>query len=267
MTRHPYIYASLIRRLAAGSFIFFSCTGIATRAPNIDEYCDTEYESLSDDTKYPGWGERIEHWISLESKCGGNARYELRLAALYSLADRVDEAREALKRGLRTKSVLEKDLRLSLFDLDLRQGRLVEAEERALALIKEFPDWRGGHRALGQILMTQERFEESVSELELANKLEANAGTYTLLTMAYYKLGRYRESARSMQQALRLDRSKLTHTDAVLATAYSLVALGYTAQADDLLKKHAAVQPKALQVPAYAEAVRQVQAASAKTSN
>jgi len=236
-------------------------------ASDIDEYCDSQYKSLSDETKYQDWDQRIRQWQSLEPKCGATTRYQLRLGALYTLANKDEQARETLNRGLRSKSAVEKELRLSLFDLDLRQVKLAEAESGALSLVRDFPDWQGGHRALGQIRMAQHRFEESVSELETANKLGAEAGTYILLTMAYFKVERYRDAVQSMQRALRMDRRKLAHTDGVIATVYSLMALGYVAEADDLLKRHAGVRPDAPQVPAYAKATQRVQAALAQINS
>jgi hypothetical protein len=47
------------------------------------------------------------------------------------------------------------------------------------------------HRALGQVRLVQERFEEIVANLQAANAVEVTSGTYILLTRAYYELHRY----------------------------------------------------------------------------
>jgi tetratricopeptide (TPR) repeat protein len=78
--------------------------------------------------------------------------------------------------------------------------------------------------------------------------------------MVYYKLKRYRESALSMQRALRLDRDALSHTQSVVAAAYSLVALGHAPEADDLLTKHLTVQPDAAKDSYYQAAVDRIKA-------
>lgn len=236
----------------------------AMSAVNTGVDCEAAFAAVSDDAKYQDLAAKIAQWSSLEAQCGGTGQYELRLGALYTLANKDQQAREALTRGLRVKSEYDKDIRLSLFDLDLRQGRVADAEQGATALIAEFPQWRGGHRALGQVRLVQGRFEESVTELEAANTIEPSSGTYTLLTMAFYKLQRYRESAVSMQRALRLDRAALAHTQAVVAAAYSLVALGHVPEADDLLKQHASVQPNSAKDRSYSAAVSRVQAEIAK---
>jgi tetratricopeptide (TPR) repeat protein len=220
--------------------------------------CEAEFAALANEKKYPDLAARIARWASLEPKCGGDGAYELRLGALYTAANRDQEARAAFTRGLRVKSDYVKETRLSLFDLDLRAGDLERAQKGAADLIAEFPQWRGGHRALGQVRLAQGRFEESVTKLEAANAIEPSSGTYTLLTMAYYKLDRYRETAQSMQRALRLDRDALLHTQAVVAAAYSLVALGYPPEADDLLTRHRLVQPDASEDPYYVAAVTRV---------
>lgn len=228
--------------------------------------CEKEFAMVTNDAEYQDHSARIARWKSLESECGGNGQYELRLGALYTLANRDEEAREVLARGLRIKSEYAKDIRLSLFDLDLRSGRLAEAEREANALIAEYPQWRGGHRALGQVRLVQQRFDDSVAELEAANAIEASSGSNALLAIAYYKLHRYRESALSMQRALRLDRSSLANTSAVVAAAYSLVALGHVPEADDLLKNHKTVHPSASEDASYVAAVKRVEAAVAEQS-
>jgi tetratricopeptide (TPR) repeat protein len=228
--------------------------------------CDAEFVALKAGGNRSDLSSRIERWKALASQCSGTGQYELRLGALYTLANRDAEAREALTRALTLKTDYLRDIKLSLFDLDLRSGALQVAEKRALELVSEFPEWRGGHSALGKMRLVQGRFEESISELEEANAIEPASGTYTLLTMAYYKKNLYLESARSMQRALRLDRAALEHAQAVVAAAYSLVALGHVPEAQDLLEKHKSVQPRAADDPFYARAVETVREANASQS-
>lgn len=235
---------------------------ISIFAPTAWADCDSQFVALNAGDNRGDLSSRIERWKALAPQCSGTGEYELRLGALYTLANRDTEARKTLTRALTLKTDYLRDIKLSLFDLDLRSGALQVAEKRALELVSEFPKWRGGHRALGQVRLVQGRFEESISELEEANAIEPASGTYTALTMAYYKKDLYLESAQSMQRALRLDRAALEHTQAVVAAAYSLVALGHVSEAQDLLDKHKSVQPQAGDDPFYARAIETIREAN-----
>lgn len=94
---------------------------------------------------------------------------------------------------------------------------------------------------------------------DLENKIKRlespSSPAYRLLAIAYYKVDRPRDSAIAMQKALKINMDALEDTQAVCAVAYSLVAIGELAAADDdLLVKHLKVRPGASEVPAYQKA-------------
>ena len=200
---------------------------------------------------FPDLPSKISRMEALASQCRGTGIYESRLGTFYSEAGRLEDARKLLLSGLTHNTAYSKELRLGLFYVDFRQEKMTDAEKQASSLLSDFPTWAGSYNAIAQVQLLQGRFQEAVQNLEHANQLEADAGTYALLTMAYYKLGRPKDAVVAMQHALRLNRSLVGHTQAVCATVYSLVALGYIAEADDLLTKHLRVKPEAASDPTF----------------
>jgi len=233
-----------------GTFAMNSVEAMASTTAKVD--CDAEFVRIMEDAQqYPDARSKTNRLESLGSQCEGTGIYESRLGGLYSEQGRYDDARKVLLSGLGRETQYNKQIRIALFDVEFRQQHLPKAEAEALALIKDFPDWVGGYGALGQVRLVQHRFQEGIEDLERANSLEPTSGAYTLLAMAYYQVDRPRDSAIAMQKALRIDKDALAHTQAVCATAYSLVALGHLPEAEDLLAKHLKVQPKAVNDPTY----------------
>jgi tetratricopeptide (TPR) repeat protein len=213
--------------------------------------CEAEFVQVMEDvSRYPDLQSKIKRMEAM-AQCKGTGIYESRLGEFYTQAGRYTEARDVIRSGLSRKSGYEKNLRLGLSGVDFHQGNLSLAEDEARALIKNYPEWAGGYGALAEVQLVQQHFQDGIENLERANVLEPSSGAYTLLTMAYYKMNRPRDAAVAMQKALRLDRDALKHTQAVCATAYSLVALGHLPEAEELLVKHLTVQPGAANDPTY----------------
>lgn len=234
-------------------------------AGGTDAGCDTEFNKImQDDVSYPDLATKTKRWEALGARCSGTGSYESRLGTFYTRAGRYDAARQVIRRGLARKTAYEKELRLALSDIEFREGALDKSEEQSLALIRDFPDWAGGHVALGETRLVQGRIPEGIQSLERANSLSPSSGAYTLLAMAYYKTGRPRDSVVSMQKALKLDAAALRHTQAVCATVYSLLAIGEMTAADDLLTQHLQVQPTASGDPVFKRAAAAVKQRQAK---
>lgn len=216
--------------------------------------CESEFARIMEDGRYVQLGSKIKRWEALGPRCAGTGIYESRLGTFYTQAKRYDAAKEIINQGIAKKTGYEKELRLALFAVEFRQERLQESEMQALSLVKDFPKWAGGYSALGEVRLVQHRFLEAIDYLERANSLTPISGVYVLLAMAYYKVDRPRDSVIAMQNALKLDVEALRHTQAVCAAAFSLVAIGKLAAADDLLIKHLRVQPAAISDPTFQEA-------------
>lgn len=216
--------------------------------------CEAEFVEIMEGSRYTDLGSKIKRWEALRPQCARTGTYEANLGTLYTQAEKYEVAKKIVREGLAKKTNAEKDLRLVLYDIDARQGKLRESEAQARSLIKDFPDWHGGYVALGETLLIHGRLYEGVDNLERANSLTPNLAAYKLLAIAYYKIGRPRDSAIAMQKAIKIHKGALKDTQAVCATAYSLVAIGEFAAADDLLVKHLRVQPTASNDPTYQKA-------------
>jgi tetratricopeptide (TPR) repeat protein len=258
-----------VRNSAAGRTQLFAAYVFASMASpaivmsaNNAANCETEFVHLMQDaSRYPDLASRTKRLEQMGPQCKGTGIYEARLAHFYTEEGRYDEARDMVAQGLKAGSHADKELRLAQTTIEFRQGRLADAERHAVKLIEDFPNWNGGYLSLGETRLVQHRFQEGIEQLEHANALEPVAGAYTLLTMAYYQVGRPRDSAKAMQAALRLDIVSLKHTQAVCAAAYSLVSLGHVPEADDLLVKHARARPDAVNDSTYKAALHRVREA------
>ena len=220
--------------------------------------CEAQFRSLMEDNKVDATAERkLTHWMSLATACGGTSLYQLRLGGLNVEAGRLSDAKAAFLSGLKMGGS-EKEIEFGICDVEFRLGHLKTSLELANRLTAKYPEWSSGYSATAQVQLVERDFDAAIENLEHANSLEPSSGAYQLLAMAYYQQKRPRESARSMQQALKLNRGALRNTQAVCATANSLVQLGHVPEADELLKKHLELKPEDATNRTFLEAERVV---------
>jgi len=240
--------------LCLTSMTIVKATNPEPSAPPAQIFCEDQFQALRNDANTDATPERqLDRWKALKPKCDGNATYQLRLGGFNVEAGHLDEARIAFESGLKLGGS-EKELRLGLSDVEFRQGHLEAAWALASGLIDAHPDWAPGYSAAAQVQLVRHQFDEAIHNLEHANTLTPGSGAFQLLAMAYYQQRRPREAAAAMQRALKLDRSALKNTQAVCATAFSLVQLGHVPEADQLLKRHVLLRPSAADVPQFKEA-------------
>lgn len=88
----------------------------------------------------------------------------------------------------------------------LRAGRIEEAERGFRALAQSHPELGGPHANLGLIHLRAERFNEAVTELELAVKASPEQPRYlNQLGIAYRQQGQFAKARAAYEQALDLD--------------------------------------------------------------
>lgn len=217
--------------------------------------CEQQFEELIKVGDPLDAQDKVNRMEGLSSTCKGTGIYEARLAKLYSIAGQREKALKTLQKALRARLAYTKELKITLFDTLFVLERAGEAEKIAQELIKDYPSWHGGYLSMAQIALVGNNNKDAISYLEKAAELEESSNIYLLMVMAFYQEKRYRESALSMQKVLKLNRDSILHTQAVCSAAYSLVALGYLAEAEDLLTKHIEFTPKAKNDPMYKEAI------------
>lgn len=218
--------------------------------------CDVEFGKIlnqGDSFDIKGKIQQLEEKLS--KTCKGTGSYEGRLAKLYSLSGNNEKALKILDAAITNKLPHEKELKLGYFDALFRQEKLNDAGDYANKLIKEYSDWYGGYISLGQVKLVNEEYVDAIKYLTKSIQLNEVPSAYILLVIAYFNLEDYRQSAISMQKAVKLDIDSLSHTQAVCAASYSLVELGHKAEAKDLLVKHLKVNPEAANSIEYKKAV------------
>lgn len=218
--------------------------------------CDVEFEKIiNQGDPFDVQGKILQVEKNLTDSCKGTGMHEGRLAKLYSLSGDNEKALKILDAAISKKFAYEKELRLGYFDVLFRQEKLIEAESYANKLVVDYPDWYGGYISIGQIKLVNAEYTEAIKYLTQSNDINEVPSAHILLVIAYFNVENYRQSALSMQKALKLDVDSLSHTQAVCAAAYSLVDLGHKAEAKDLLTKHLSVYPSAKDKPEYQEAI------------
>ena len=198
---------------------------------------------------------KIHNLEELADACKGTGKYEGGLAKLYSLSGNNEKALKILGAAIENKLPYEKELKLGYFDALFRREMLNDADNYAIKLISEYPDWYGGYLSLGQVKLVNEEYADAIKNLKKSIELNEVPSAHILLVIAYFNIEDYRQSAISMQKAIKLDIDSLTHTQAICAASYSLLELGYKAEAKDLLVKHLRVNPDAESSPEYKRAL------------
>ena len=218
--------------------------------------CDVEFQKiLNQGDSFDVRGKILQVEKRLADSCKDTGMYEGRLAELYSLSGDNENALKILDAAISKNLAYEKELRLGYFDILFRQEKFIDAESYADKLVMDYPSWYGGYISIGKIKLINAEYTEAIRYFTESNKLNEMPSAYILLVIAYFNIENYRQSALSMQKAIKLDIDSLSHTQAVCAAAYSLVDLGHKAEAKDLLKKHLSVNPSAKNKPEYQEAV------------
>ena len=195
----------------------------------------------------------------LADTCAGTGLYEARLGYLYSLVGRTQEGERLLRAALETTTGFERELKTSLVNVLSAQARFDDAEDVALNLIADYPEWPGGFTALAGVLLVIGDYQGVVAAAEKSNAIAEDADTYLFLTMAHFNMRNYEESARAMQTSLRLDRAGLMHTDAVASGAMSLLAMGHHEAGLELLERHIELVPDAAESANFQLAARRFQ--------
>lgn len=222
------------------------------------DYCETAFIKIVEEGSNEDIAGKTTKLELLSSHCMGTGIYEARLAKLYSLAGRNSDSERLLENAIKQGLPYDKELRFTLFSTLFAQKKPDEAKEIALAIIRDYPTWDGGYLSMGQVSLLENDVYGGIEYLEQSLSFGETVNAYLLLTMAYYEVKKYRESAISMQEALKRDTDSILHTQAVCAASYSLTALGYHSEAKELLTRHLKLQPKAKNDPAFQQAITKI---------
>ena len=119
--------------------------------------------------------------------------------------------------------------------------RHAELESVARQLIRVWPDYALGWKALGTVLALQKRFEEATPALQKALMgLASDPEIHNTLGVALQALGRSSEAEASIRRALEL---KPTYYEAHINLGRILCALGRTAEAESSLRRALELKP------------------------
>ena len=95
-----------------------------------------------------------------------------------------------------------------------QQGQYREAIDEFEPLVKEHPDYEGGHRVLGLSYLHLKQYEKAISALRAALRLKQDAvETYLGLAQAYFNSKRFREVIPTLNQAVPYAKSPKSRYD------------------------------------------------------
>ena len=136
-------------------------------------------------------------WILYHAK-----RYEDARAAYQKLLEEYDGKHDSNE----TRDVM-RDARLVLSNIAVQQGKMAEAEDWLEQVLDEFPEDVGAQNDLGFLYADQDkRHERALRMTQKAVDAEPkNAAYRDSLGWAFYRLGRYTEAVKELQQALALE--------------------------------------------------------------
>lgn len=187
--------------------------------------CEGLYQSVMDSKRFPNSESKIKYLRDNGRSCEGTGIYESRLAYFYVDAKRFSDAEKTIRDGLSKPNPYHKQLKYSLVDIDVLQGRLDVAFSKAIRLQQEHEDWYGGYLLLSKITLMQRRFEESIQYAIESNKRSPEAGAYLGMTIAYHQLGKDEQAVESIYMAIKLDVSVVSKAPGMDEAIYSLVRL------------------------------------------
>lgn len=232
-------------RLTSGiSVVFLSLSmGGAVIMPSVSVagdrgWCDQQFDTIDKSGKYPNPVTKIEQWKSLTGKCGKSGIYESRLGKLYSDAGMNEQAKKIILEGISYKTEYDKELKFSLADIYIAQGKYDEAEKLADQLQESYEDWFGGYFMQGNVFIIKRRFREAISALNKANSHTDTMDAHLMLVLAYHQSDNHQKTVESMKSAIEFSDQALTVRSAVISAAYSLMALGRFQDAKETLSAH-----------------------------
>lgn len=208
---------------------------VATAATNMinANTCEGEWTQV---VALPQVADRLVRWQALAPTCAKSGLYEVRLAALQTVAGRYDEARETARAGLALNTSYKKQLLSAIAAVALNQGHLEDAQKQYQALIASYPDYFDGYCGTGAIMLIERRFSEAVRYLNEAAQHAQNPIIYRHLTIAYHQLHQHQQAVEAYDKAYRLNHDIVRDKDATHAAARALMFLGNYRAADGAVK-------------------------------
>lgn len=186
--------------------------------------CEQAYE-LAISGKFPTADEAIAFLERFQEKCAKNLIFQSRLAALYFIYGRVDEAEKLIQEGLSIDPT-HKELLFSLGDIRLKQRDLDAVVAIASRIIEFHPEACSGYYLMQLGLIYAGRYEESIPYGREAMKREEMPAFWLNESVACFQTGRYEQCAQSAYHAIQLDPKVLENRWGMNEAIYALGNLG-----------------------------------------
>lgn len=252
---------SILSIRIAGSVGMLAVLGMARSAAAVTTMvnvntCEEEWTQV---TALSQLADRPVRWQSLAPKCAKSGLYEVRLAALQTIAGRYDEAEKTAGAGLELGTSYKKELLSAMAAVALNRGQLADALKQYQALISSFPDYFDGYCGTGAVMLIERKFSDAVHYLNEAARHAQNPIIYRHLTIAYAQLHQHQQAVEAFDKAYRLNPNVVGDKDSIHAAARSLMFLGNYRAADGAIKLLLKANPAAGSDPEVQQSERIIQ--------
>jgi len=208
--------------------------------------CEAEWEQVA---ALPQPADRLARWRSLAPQCAKSGLYEVRLAALQTVAGQYDDAEGTARAGLALDTPYNKELLSAIAAVALNRGHYADALKQYQALIGTYPDYFDGYCGTGAVMLIERKFSDAVHYLNEAAKRAQNPIIYRHLTIAYHQLGQHQQAVEAYDKAYRLNPGIVRDKDATHAAARALMFLGNYRAADGAINLLIQANPAAASDP------------------
>jgi tetratricopeptide (TPR) repeat protein len=198
--------------------------------------------------------EAIAFLENFQGKCRTDLLFQSRLAALYFVVGRVDDAERLIQDGLRLDPTHEK-LLFSLGDVRLKQRQLDSVVAIASKIIEHHPDSHGGYYLMQLGLIYAGRYEESISfgrEAILRAELPA---LWLNEAVACFQIERFEQCVVAAYCAIQLDPTVLQERWGINEAIYALAKQGMEDEALELALRRKQVTPNWQDDPVFVKAL------------
>lgn len=179
---------------------------------------------------------------SISEACKDSEHYKYFLGVLAVENKKYLEAQNLFTHIITTRELkLREATYKQLVSLFLKSNDLEMAEETAKSYVQQFPKSAVSHANYSHVLLLAKDFENSILEGTKAYELSDDAilkfDMLKLMVISYHEIGQFNNSIISFQKAGDIDkRSILSSETAILFACKSLIKVGHTEEAYELLK-------------------------------
>lgn len=231
----------------------FEPLSASTMNPQNTSVCEHAYQRAISG-EFSSADEAIAFLEKFQGQCRTNLLFQSRLAALYCVVGRVDDAERLIQDGLMHDPTHEK-LLFSLGDIRLKQRKLDAVVAIASKLIEHHPSTHGGYYLMQLGLIYAGRYEDSIGFGREAMRRAELPALWLNEAVAMFQLERFEHCMAAAYHAIALSPSVLQERWGINEAIYALAKQGKEGEALELALQRQRVTPNWQADPVFVKAL------------